>query len=164
MNDGGHLAYVEVHADKKWFSRLLFICAVVVLSIELVVNSAACQVGELAAQVSFDQLFRIGTQQRRNVVRRQVLRIIECTGLRQSIQRGQFRLIAHRLHELLINELEALRRRRYINAVSQIGHVIAHTSDDFTPCLLSFSRWHDVQFIHQSVANLETDYRGRLFH
>jgi hypothetical protein len=49
VDDGRHFPYVKVHADIERFTCLFFISTVIQTSIELVIDGAAGQVGELPA-------------------------------------------------------------------------------------------------------------------
>ena len=74
------------------------------------------------------------------------------------------RFIPHSLNELLVDKLEAFRRCRDVNSISQTGNVVTHTGDDFSPRLLRFGGRHNVQLIHHRVTDFETNYRSGLLH
>lgn len=86
VDDGRHFANIKVHADIERFACLFFISTVIQTSIELVIDGAAGQVGETPPQIRLNQLRRVGIHQRRDVIRGQVLRVVERAGLDQTVQ------------------------------------------------------------------------------
>ena len=77
MNNSGHFSDVKVHTDVQRFAGLLFLLAIVQLTVKLMVNSPAGQIGKLAAQISLNQLRRIRLHKGWNVVCRQILFVVE---------------------------------------------------------------------------------------
>ena len=59
MNNPGHLPDVEIHTDIQRLTGLLFFPAVIQLTVKLMVNRPAGKVGELATEISLDQLRRV---------------------------------------------------------------------------------------------------------
>lgn len=164
MDDGRHFANVKVHADIERFACLFFIRTVIQTSIELVIDGAAGQVGEAPPQIRLNQFRRVGIHQRRNVIRGQVLRVVERAGLNQTVQGRELWLFTYCLHELLVNEFKPFRRGCDVNTVTQPINFVTHTGDDFSPCLLRFGSRHDIQLIHHRVTDFETNYRAGLLH
>ena len=59
MNNPGPLPDVEIHADIQRLTGLFFLTAVIQLTVKLMVNRPAGKVGELATEISLDQLRRV---------------------------------------------------------------------------------------------------------
>lgn len=87
MDDPGHLPDVEIHPDIQRFTWLLFLTGIIQHPVELMINGATGQVSKLAIQICLDQLRRVTRQERRNIVIRQVLFVVECRSLYQTKHR-----------------------------------------------------------------------------
>lgn len=74
------------------------------------------------------------------------------------------RLLANPLHELLIDELEALGRGGDVHPVLQPGDLVAHARDDLAPGVLGLLQRQHVEFVDQGVPDLEADDGRRVVH
>ncbi|MNJ22742.1 hypothetical protein D3C77_171160 [compost metagenome] len=164
VHHGAHLQPVKVHANQQRLTLTFHLVAVIQPTVEVGIDSAGCEVDELATQVSPDQLWRIGVLQGRDIVIRQIRLIVVGAGLDQAVQRLQLWPLADLLYELLVGELEPFRCRGNIHAILQAVHLVAHPRNDLPPGLLGFELGHYIQLVDQGMTDLEADDGCGLLH